>query len=90
MSKSYRRLTAKKLQEIINKETDHTIVIEAANALAKYLPKPKTPKRRKDTPVPIPPKEPTFEELVVVMEKQRKGIELTEGEFVNGGSTGVA
>lgn len=72
MSRSFRRETAKKLQAIINTEKDPTIVIEAANALAKYLPKPKTPKRRSGTPVAPIKKEPTLNELIVAMEKKHK------------------
>ena len=81
MAKSLRRQTAKKLQEIINTATDPGMIIEAANALAKYLPTPKQPRRRRGTPVgPIKPKEPTLAEMVEALEKKRKGKELTEAE----------
>jgi hypothetical protein len=81
MSKSYRRMTEKKLQEIINTETDPTIIIEAANALAKYLPKPKQARRRRGTPVaPIKTEDQTLEEMVAALEKNRRGLPLTEDE----------
>lgn len=94
MSRSYRRATAKKLQEIINTSTDPMIIIEASNALAKYLPKPKQPRRRRGTtvPTPIKPKELSLDELVAAAEKQRKRQGLSAGEqaAVNGGSANGA
>ncbi len=81
MSNSYRRATAKKLQEIIDTAADQTVIIEAANALAKYLPRPKQARRRRGTPVaPIKTKEQSLDELVAAMEKKRKGLPLTEVE----------
>ena len=71
MSQSYRRVTAKKLQEIINTATDQTTIIEAANALAKFLPKPKQARRRRGTPV-APIEEQTLDEMVTALEKKRK------------------
>ena len=81
MSNSYRRATAKKLQTIINTATDQTVIIEAANALAKYLPRPKQARRRRGTSVgPIKTKERTMDDFVLAMDKKRRGQPLTEDE----------
>lgn len=92
MSRSYSRTVAKKLQEVIDTATDPRLIIEAANVLAKYLPRPKQPRRRRGTPVaPIKKKEPSLNELVMAVEKGRKEKALTAQEeaALNGGSTGV-
>lgn len=85
MSASYRKLTLKKLQQIIDTATDPTIIIEASNAMAKFLPRPKQHKRRKGTPV-LKKTEPSLDELVAEMEKKRKGKALAqqENEMVQG------
>ena len=81
MAKRIRSATLEKLREIIETTKDPAIVIEAANTLAKFLPKPQSPHRKKGTPVgPIKPKEPTIAEMVEALEKKRKGKELTEAE----------
>ena len=86
MSQSYRRATVKKLQEILNTAEDPKVVIEAANVLAKYLPKPKQPKRRAGTPVVKKEEEIDMGMLVAAIEKKRKeqaaeaGRKLTEAE----------
>ena len=87
MSKSYRREVAKKLKEIISTSKDERTVIEAANVLAKYIPKPKQPKRRPGTPVPTKPKEPSLDELVAAAEKKRKEKKFADKAALNGGST---
>lgn len=79
---SHRRTTAAKLQEIINTATDPMVVIEAANAQAKFLPKPKQARRRKGTLVgkPTIKKEPTLEDMVAALDKKRRGQPLNEAE----------
>ena len=86
MSKSFRRETAKKLQEIINTATDPTIIIEAANALAKYLPKPKQHKRRQGIPVVKKEEEISLDQLVAAVERKRKE---AARESLNSGSPEV-
>lgn len=86
MSKSYRREVAKKLKEKIDTATDPMVIAKLADTLAKYLPKPKSPQRRRGTPVaPIKAKEPTIDELVAAMEKGRKEARKAE----NGGTQEV-
>lgn len=73
MSKSYRREVAKKLKEQIDTANDPMVIAKLADTLAKYLPKPKSPKRRSGTPVgPLKAKEQSLDELVAEMEKKRK------------------
>ena len=87
MSKSYRREVAKKLKDAIAEATDPKVIADLANALAKYLPKPKSPRRRPGTPVgPIKAKEPSIDDLVAALEKKRKEARKPE----NGGSSDVA
>ena len=81
MSKSYSRTVQKKLIGIIETSTDNKEIIEAANVLAKYMPRPKQPKRRKGTSVGEKPKEEvSLDQLVAAMEKGRKGQALTAEE----------
>jgi hypothetical protein len=92
MSKHIRRAVAKKLKEQIVATSDPMVVVALANQLAKYLPKPKQPRKGRGTQTPIKAnKKPGLDELVTIMEKQRKGIELTEAErsALNGGSPQV-
>lgn len=85
MSKSYRREVAKKLKETILQTTNPMEIAALANQLAKYLPKPKPPRRRPGSTVgPIKTKEPSLDELVAAMEKKRKK-EARKPE--NGGAT---
>lgn len=79
--KKLSHVVVKKLQQIITTEKDNQIVVDAANALAKYLPKPESPKKpRGKPPLPKEPKEPNIHDLVAVMEKRRKGSPLTDEE----------
>ena len=83
MSKSFRREVAKKLKEQIDAATDPKLIAELANVLAKYLPKPNQPRRRRGTPTPKEVMEPDINELVAAVERKRK-------EARNGGSPEVA
>lgn len=84
MSKSYRKDVKKKLKEAIDAATDPMVIAELSRQLAKYLPKPKQPRRRRETKPPINKKEApeiTIDELVAVIEKARreKSIKLGRG-----------
>ena len=84
MSKHIRRVVAKRLKEAIETATDPMVIATLAGQLAKFLPKPKPPQRRRGTPVgPIKAKEPSLDEMVAEMEKKRKTVR-------NGGSPEVA
>jgi hypothetical protein len=96
MSNSHRRQVAKKLKEAIDAATDPMVIAALANQLAKYLPKPKQPRRPRGTQT-TKEAEPEIglDQLVAAMEKKRKGITLTEAEkkitgTLNGGSPEVA
>jgi hypothetical protein len=81
MSQTVRREVAKKLKEEIKKATDPVVIAELANVLAKYLPKPKQTHRRRNTQPPIEKKkELSVNEVVALMEKQRKGKVLSAEE----------
>ena len=83
MSKSFSHQVAKKLKETILKSTDPKEIASLANVLAKYLPKPKPPNRKRGTPVPIKnePEDQALAEMVAALEKQRKGLPLTVEEL---------
>jgi len=81
MSVSHRRAVAKKLKEAITQATDPQVIADLANALAKYLPRPKQPRRKRGVAPPInEPKEVGLDDLVAAVEKKRKGLALTEVE----------
>lgn len=81
MSQSHRRKVQKKLTEAIDAATDPMVIAELANALAKFLPKPKQPRRRHGTPTPNNPgEEVSLDKLVTAVEKKRQGKELSEDE----------
>jgi hypothetical protein len=81
MSKHIRRAVAKKLKEQILEATDPKLIADLANVLAKYLPKPKQIRRPRGAQKPIKEtKEPSLNELVEIMERQRKGIALSAEE----------
>jgi hypothetical protein len=90
MSKHIRRAVARKLKEHIDAATDPMVVAALANQLAKYLPKPTRPRRKRgvQTPKEAEP-EISLAQLVTAMEKKRKGKELSAAEraALNGGST---
>jgi len=80
MSRSFRREVAKKLKEQIDAATDPKVIADLANVLAKYLPRPHQPRRKRGTQPPKEVKEPTLNDLVAAMEKERKGLALSETE----------
>jgi len=87
MSKHIRRAVARKLREQIEAATDPKVIANLANVLAKYLPKPTRPRRKRGTQDPIKAtKEPSLDELVATMEKKRKE---ARNSF-NGGSPEIA
>jgi hypothetical protein len=80
MSQSFRREVAKKLKEQIDAATDPKVIADLANVLAKYLPRPKQPIRKSGPQPSKEVKELDINDVVAIMEKQRKGIKLTEDE----------
>lgn len=79
MANTYRRQVAKKLKETIETATDPMVIAALAGQLAKFLPKPKSPQRKRGTLVaPIKAKEPSLDELVAEMEKKRKDAQKSE------------
>ena len=80
MSKHIRRAVAKKLKEQIDAATDPKVIADLANVLAKYLPRPHQPRRKRGTQPSKEVKELDVNDVVAIMEKQRKGIKLTEDE----------
>jgi len=81
MSKHIRRAVAKKLQKAIEQATDPMVIAVLAGQLAKYLPKPQQPRRKRGVAPPInKPKEIGLDDLVAAVEKKRKGLALTEVE----------
>ncbi len=55
MSKNIRRAVAKKLKEQIVAATDPKVIANLANVLAKYLPKPNQPRRKRGAQSPTHP-----------------------------------
>jgi hypothetical protein len=80
MSKNIRRAVARKLKEQIDAATDPKVIADLANVLAKYLPRPHQPRRKRGAQTPKEVKEPTLNDLVAIMEKERRGMGLTEAE----------
>jgi len=80
MSKHLRREVAKKLKDKIEEATDPMVIATLANVLAKYLPKPKQARRGRSTQAPIKEKELSVNDLVSILEKQRKGHQLSAEE----------
>jgi hypothetical protein len=78
---STRRIAVRKLREALIDAKSPRLIAELSNALAKLLAKPKPPKTKRVKPASSnTPKEPTINDLVAVMEKKRKGIQLSEAE----------
>ena len=73
MSKHIRRAVARKLREQIEAATDPKVIANLANVLAKYLPKPTRPRRKRGTQDPIKDEpEISLDKLVAAVEKKRK------------------
>ena len=72
MANSYRRQVAKKLKEQIDAATNPKVIADLANVLAKYLPKPTQPRRKRGAQTPKEVKELDINDLVAIMEKKRK------------------
>src|SRR6266851_6461016 len=73
MSKHIRRSVAKKLKETIDATTDPMVIAALANQLAKYLPKPKQPRRGRGAQSPNSGEE-TLDmgKLCAAIEKKRR------------------
>jgi hypothetical protein len=80
MSKNIRRAVAKRLKDAIESATDPMVIAALAGQLAKFLPKPKSPRRKRGTPVGPIKTETTLDQMVAALEKNRKGLALTEDE----------
>jgi hypothetical protein len=80
MSKNIRRAVAKRLKDAIETATDPMVIATLAGQLAKFLPKPKSPRRKRGTPVAPIKTENTLDQMVAALEKNRKGLALTEDE----------
>jgi hypothetical protein len=73
MSKHIRRAVARKLKEQIEEATDPKVIANLANVLAKYLPKPKQPRRPRGAQAPKEAEpEISLDQLVAAEEKKRK------------------
>jgi hypothetical protein len=82
MSKNIRRAVAKRLKDAIETATDPMVIAALAGQLAKFLPRPKSPRRKRGTPVaPIKTEGQTLTEMTVALEKKRKGLPLTTEEM---------
>ena len=79
MIRPMRTEALRKLRELLAKTTDPEMIVKICNTIAKLSAQQRKARRpRRDKP--IKKKEPTVEDMVLVMEKQRDGMPLTEDE----------